>query len=193
MGGFEMLSQLQSGHLPVIVIVTAYHRQAIQAFEAGAIDYLLKPVSQARLEQTLQRAQKLLRAPLRVAETVAQLQELAPSSSNPATLRKVVGRIGEEYLLLSLNEVLAFQADGELVWIVTMKRRYLATQNLNGMEERLRNTSFRRIHRNALVNVNQIRKMSMLTSQGWLLTLNNAQEFIVSKRQAKHVRDVLNW
>jgi len=194
LGGFEMLGRLRGGRLPVIAIVTAYDQHAIRAFEAGAIDYLLKPVSQARLAGTIQRAQRLLGNPLRIAENVAQLQELAPqpgTSSNP--LRKIVGKIGEEYFVLSLNEVLAFQAEGELIWIITMKQRYLATQNLKTIEERLRNTSFRRIHRNALVNVNQIRKMSVLTSQRWLVTLNNSQEFIVSKRQAKHVREVLSW
>jgi DNA-binding LytR/AlgR family response regulator len=193
LGGFEMLARLRGGHLPVIIIVTAYDQHAIRAFEAGAIDYLLKPVSQARLAQAVERAQRLYRNPLQVAESVARLQESTPGPPNSNKVRKIIGKLGEEYFLLNLNEVLAFQADGELIWIVTMKQRYLATQNLKTIEERLRDTSFRRIHRNALVNVNQIRKMSMLTSQRWLLTLNNSQEFIVSKRQAKHVREVLSW
>jgi two-component system, LytTR family, response regulator len=188
-----MLAQLSGGHLPVIAIITAYDQHAIRAFEAGAVDYLLKPVSQTRLAQTVTRAQRLMRNPAQVAETVAQLQELTPATVGSARIRKVVGKQGEEYFLLNLDEVLAFQAEGELVWIITMKQKYLATQNLKTLEEKLRRTSFRRIHRNAMVNINQIRKMSMLTSQRWLVTLNNAQEFIVSKRQAKHVRDVLSW
>jgi DNA-binding LytR/AlgR family response regulator len=108
-------------------------------------------------------------------------------------VRKIVGKLGEEYFLLNPSEVLAFQADGDVTWILTAKQRYAATQNLRTIEERLQNSSFRRIHRNALVNVEQIRKMSMITSQRWLITLNNGQEFVVSKRQAKNVRDVLNW
>ena len=86
-----------------------------------------------------------------------------------------------------------FQADGDLVWIVTAKKRYLATLNLRTLEERFSPDLFCRIHRNALVNVNQIRKMSMLTSQRWLITLSNGQELTVSKRQARHVRDLLHW
>jgi DNA-binding LytR/AlgR family response regulator len=89
--------------------------------------------------------------------------------------------------------VLAFQAEGDLTWILTGKQRYLAGQNLKAIESKLKNTSFRRIHRNALINVNQIRKMSMLTSQRWLITLHTGQEFIVSKRQAWNVRPFLNW
>jgi DNA-binding LytR/AlgR family response regulator len=195
LGGFEMLSRLQGSHLPVIIIVTAYDQHAIRAFEAGAVDYLLKPVGEARLGQALERARRLARNRLQVAESVARLQDLAPPSGGGSAIkvRKIIGRLNDEYFLLNPNEVLAFQADGDITWIVTIKQRYQATQSLKALEERLSNAFFRRIHRNALVNINQIRKMSMITSQRWLVTLNNGQEFIVSKRLAKNVRDVLSW
>jgi two-component system LytT family response regulator len=194
MDGFELLDQINEGHMPVIIMVTAYDQHAIRAFEAGAVDYLLKPVSQQRLMQAVERAARLSRNPADVAENLAQLQELAPAATvTERKIRKIVGKLGEEYFLLNPNEVLAFQADGDITWIITAKQRYLATQNLKAIEDRLRNTAFRRIHRNALVNVEQIRKMSMITSQRWLVTLNNGQEFIVSKRQAKNVREVLSW
>jgi len=154
---------------------------------------ILKPISQPRLRQALQRAQRLIRNPQQAAESVAQLQQLLPDTTNRPRVRKIIGKLGQEFFLLSPHEVLAFQAEGEIVWIITAKQRYIATQNLRSIEERLANSSFRRVHRNALVNVEQIRKMSMITSQRWLITLSNGQEFIVSKRQAKNVRDVLNW
>jgi two-component system LytT family response regulator len=194
MGGFELLQHLSGGHMPVIVMVTAYDQHAIRAFEAGAVDYLLKPVSRQRLLQAVERATRLQRNPVAVAEKIADLQEIVPATrQEERRLRKVVGRVGEEYFLLSPEEVLAFQASGDLVWIITATRRYLATQNLKTIADRLQNSSFRRIHRNALVNIDQIRKMSMITSQRWLITLNNGQEFTVSKRQAKNVREVLHW
>lgn len=192
MGGFELVQELKGGHLPVIVIVTAYDKYAIEAFEAGALDYLLKPVSQARLLRTVERAKQLHHSPRQVAESVVQLQNIA--EEQPSTRpRKVIGRAGEEYFLLSADEVLAFQSEGDLVWIVTAKRRYLATQTLKSIQEKLEQSGFQRIHRNALVNVNHVRKMSALSSQRWLLTLNNNQEFIVSKRQASSVRQLLSW
>jgi two-component system, LytTR family, response regulator len=194
MGGFELLDHLKGGFLPVVVMVTAFDRHAIQAFEAGALDYLLKPISQQRLQQSVERARRIAQDRVQVAENIANLQEFsALEGQRPSRPRKIVGRLGEEYFLLGLNEVLAFQADGDLVWIVTPKQKYLATQSLRRLEERLRGTAFRRIHRNALVNIEEVRKMSMLTSQRWLVTLNNGQEFIVSKRLAKNVRDVLHW
>ena len=190
MGGFELLRQLTGGTMPVVIMVTAYDQHAIRAFEAGAVDYLLKPVAHARLQRAVERAFRLHRNPQAVAENIAQLQQIAPAESR---LQKIVGKAGEEFFILSPEEVLAFQADGELVWILTAKQRYLATQNLRTLEERLGTGSFRRIHRNALINVNQIRKMSALSSQRWLITLSNGQEFIVSKRQADNVRDILHW
>jgi two-component system LytT family response regulator len=89
--------------------------------------------------------------------------------------------------------VLAFQAEREIVWIVTGKQRYMATQPLKTIEERLRGSVFQRVHRNALVNVNHVRKMTPLTSLRWMLTLSNGQELIVSKRQAADVRQLLQW
>ncbi len=193
MTGFEMISRLQGTPAPVVVIVTAYDQHAVRAFEAGAIDYLLKPVSQPRLLQSVERARRLAKNPGQVLERIGEIQALAPRAGELGQARKIVGKLGDEYFLLSVEEALAFQADGDLTWIITPKQRYLATQNLSSLEAKLRNTSFQRIHRNAVVNINHIRKMSMLTSQRWLLTLTNGQEFIVSKRQAKNIRPFLNW
>src|ERR1700682_4475561 len=67
MGGFEVVRKLGGGHLPVVVIVTAFDQYAIEAFEAGAVDYLLKPVGEARLRQAVERARKLRTNPLEVA------------------------------------------------------------------------------------------------------------------------------
>jgi DNA-binding LytR/AlgR family response regulator len=193
LSGFDVIKKLPSaGRIPMVVIVTAYDQHAIQAFEAGAIDYLLKPISQDRLAQAVERAMRLRNRPGAMAERLANMQEIAESPHvRPA--RRIVARSGDEYLLLNSEEVFAFQAEGDLVWIITAKKRYLATQSLKLIQEKLQNTSFRRIHRKALVNIDHVRKMSTLSSQRWLVTLSNNQEFIVSKRQARNVRQLLTW
>jgi DNA-binding LytR/AlgR family response regulator len=196
MGGLDVVRSLKGGSpLPAIVIVTAWDQYAIQAFEAGAIDYLLKPVSRDRLLEAVDRARRT--SGREAAEKVAQIQEVAepPSaeSFHNRPTRKIVGRTGTEYILLDAEEVYAFQAEGDLVWILTAGNKYLATQTLKALEERLKNTSFRRFHRNALVNIDHVRRMSTLSSQRWLVTLNNKMEFIVSKRQARSIRQLLNW
>lgn len=195
MSGFEVVENLKGGEaLPVFVIVTAYDRHAIEAFEAGAVDYLLKPVHTERLKKAVARARSLRGRARELADDVVRLGD-AIAIRRPARekIRKVVGRVGEEYFLLDVNEILAFQANGEVVWIITERQRFIATQTLAGIESRLRDLYFQRVHRNALVNVNHIRKMSPLSSYRWLLTLSNGQEFIVSKRQAHSVREMLKW
>jgi two-component system LytT family response regulator len=192
MGGFEVVQKLGGGHMPVIVIVTAFDQHAIEAFEAGAIDYLLKPVCEDRLRKAVDRAKSLRNKPLEIANQAARIA----SAAAPANLvggRKVVGRAGGEYFLLDTGEILAFQAEGELVWIVTAKHRLLATQTLRAIEDRLKELEFQRVHRNAIVNVNHVRKMTAMSSQRWMITLSNALQIVVSKRQAHTIRKILHW
>jgi DNA-binding LytR/AlgR family response regulator len=192
MSGFEVVRQLAGQTMPIIVIVTAFDQHAVQAFEAGAVDYLLKPVQDARLRKAVERARGLRHQPLEIANQAAKIAAAA-EPSRPAMGRKIVARSGADYVLLDTEEVLAFQAERELVWIVTAKQRLLATQPLCGLEERLPANLFQRVHRNALVNVSHIRKMSALSSQRWLITLSNALQIVVSKRQAHNVRQILRW
>src|SRR5271157_5100315 len=126
LSGFDVIHRLPEGALPIVIIVTAYDQHAIRAFEAGALDYLLKPISQERLEKALDRARAMHGRPREVAESLGRLNEAEPAGA--ARARKVVGRAGEEYFLLNIDDVLAFQAERELVWIVTARHRYLATQ-----------------------------------------------------------------
>jgi two-component system, LytTR family, response regulator len=191
MGGLDVVRRLKHAkRVPAIVIVTAYDQFAIHAFEAGAIDYLLKPISQERLADAVGRAKRMNAR--ETAERVARIHDIAEPAAVTRS-RKIVGRAGEEYILLSTDEVYAFQAAGDVVWIITAKNKYLATQSLKVLQERLRDTSFRRFHRSALVNIDHVHKMITLSSQRWLVTLSNNMEFIVSKRQARIVRQLLNY
>jgi two-component system, LytTR family, response regulator len=191
MSGFEVVRSLTGPALPVIVIVTAFDQHAIEAFEAGAVDYLLKPVSEPRLRTAVDRARKLVGRPAEIVTSIDRIAAAQPLSASRN--RKIIGRNGEEYFLLDLEDVLAFQAERELVWIVTAKQRLLATQSLRTIEARLADPQFQRVHRNAVVNVNHIRKMTALSSQRWLITLSNSLQLIVSKRQAHHIRQILQW
>jgi two-component system LytT family response regulator len=198
LSGFEVIQNLEPP-LPVIVIITAFDQHAIQAFEAGAVDYLLKPMSEGRLRKAVDRAKSLTGNPAGAANAFAKISEVSGNSSpgfggpNSVPTRRVVGRVGEEYHLLDEDEVIAFQADRELVWIVTAKQRLLATQSLRAIESRLGEPQFQRVHRNAIVNVSHVRKIAKLSSQRWLLTLTNALQITVSKRQAHSIRQILRW
>ena len=189
MDGFQVLSQLQ-GPLPSIIFVTAYSEHALNAFEVGAVDYLLKPVSPDRLHRAVERAWAALGNRLDAAERVAQTLGAAAAGEQRQVV-KIAARKGTDYYLLDLDEVFAFQADREIVWIRTRDKSYMATQTLQAIDDRLGGTQFQRVHRSVLVNLDKVRKISTLSSQRWLLTLTNGLEYTVSKRQTPLLRDML--
>lgn len=185
MTGLQLAESLGGGEPPLVIFVTAYEQHALQAFNAGALDYLMKPVRKGRLETALQKARTLL-----ARRTVAPFPPVAPAPQPAAggELRKIVGRLGQDLHLLDPGEVIAFQAEGDLVYVLTAAGRYYANQPLKVLEERLP-AQFRRVHRATIINTDQIRKISPLSSKRWLLRMSNGLEVIVSKRLAGVIRD----
>ena len=94
-------------------------------------------------------------------------------------------------MLIDLDQVYAFQASGEIVWIQTQNKRYRATQTLTAIAAKLAGSSFLRVHRAVLVNSDKIGRISSLSSRRWLLTLVNGLQYTVSKRNAAIVRTLL--
>jgi two-component system LytT family response regulator len=176
--GLAVVRSLRGDRKPVIIFVTAYERHAIEAFDVGAVDYLLKPVRRERLTRALHRAEQQIRK----TETTAA-----------GAPRKIVGRRGSDMYLLDPAEIVAFQAEGELVHIVTTSHRYLADHSLKALEEKLEPTIFRRIHRRTIINTEHIRKISPLSSKRWLLKMSNGYEAVVSKRLAGSIRGKSDW
>jgi DNA-binding LytR/AlgR family response regulator len=169
MDGLSVVRKLRS-RMPMVIFVTAFEQHALDAFDVGAIDYLLKPVRRERLEKAIEKARK-------------QWTPLA----KPA-LKKVAGRRGSDIYLLDPGEIVAFQAEGELVHILTANQKYLAEATLKELEKEPALAAFRRVHRATLINTDHIRKISPLSSRRWLLKMSNGFEAIVSKRLASSIR-----
>jgi len=177
--GLAVVRSLRGEPTPLIIFVTAYERHALEAFEVGAIDYLLKPVRRERLEKAIEKAQRQLKA-----ET---------GKPGPDGLRKIVGRRGPDLYLLDPAEIVAFQAEAELVHIVTATQRYLSDHSLKALEGKLDRPRFRRVHRRTIINTDHIRKISPLSSKRWLLKMSNGFEAVVSKRLASLIREQARW
>lgn len=196
MTGLNLVRRLRGETAPLIIFVTAYQQHALDAFDVGAVDYLLKPVRRERLSAAVEKARRQydgLRAANRHAADLSH--GVTPAPASPA---KVVGRRGSDLYLLDPAEIVAFEADGELVHIITASHpsapRYLCEYSLKAMEERLAGWHFRRIHRRTLINADHIRKISRLSSKRWLLRMSNGFEAVVSKRQAGLIREhVGSW
>lgn len=182
--GLATVRSLRGTSAPLIIFVTAHEQHALEAFEVGAVDYLLKPVRRERLEAAVEKARR--QAPVL----------LAPAPSAPdlaAPLRKIVGRRATDLYLLDPAEIVAFQAEGELVHIIVSGQRYLSEHSLKALEEKLDRPRFRRIHRRTIINTDHIRKISPLSSKRWLLKMSNGFEAVVSKRLASSIREQGRW
>ena len=174
--GLAVVRSLRAAHTPLIIFVTAHERHALEAFEVGAVDYLLKPVRRERLEKAIEKARR-------------QLKNL-PVAHGP---KKIVGRRGTDLYLLDPAEIVAFQADGELVHIITTGQRYLSDHSLKALEDKLERPRFRRVHRGTLINTDHLRKISPLSSRRWLVKMSNGFEAVVSKRLASAIREQARW
>lgn len=177
--GLAVVRSLRGERKPLIIFVTAYDRHALEAFDVGAIDYLLKPVRRERLEKAVAKARR-------------QLSSYAGPIEGEAP-RKIVGRRGADLYLLDPSEIIAFQADGELVHLITSSQRYLSDHSLKTLEEKLERPRFRRVHRRTIINTDHIRRVSPLSSKRWLLKMSNGYEAIVSKRLASSIREQAKW
>lgn len=175
-----------------IVFTTAYDSHAVAAFDAGAVDYLLKPIAAERLAQTVQRLQERLAArteapllePL-VQQLAAQLQGARPGASAPPRLRWVSASVGETIKLFSVDEVLFFQSDEKYTRVVTASDEAHIRKPLKEISEGLDPEDFWQVHRGLLVRAGAIARanrdeMGRIT----LLLKNHGEKLAVSQAWA---------
>jgi two-component system, LytTR family, response regulator AlgR len=184
--GIEVAKHLSGfNNAPAIIFCTAYDQYAIEAFEAGAVGYLMKPVRLEKLDQALASASRLSKLQL------AQLPE-QPSSENSEPSEetlKVKSQRGIE--LIPLSEVLCFIADGKYVTARHLKGESLLEESLSQLEQQFSDT-FVRCHRAALVRISSIQKLGKSADGSAFLTLSDDGENIpVSRRHAAQIREIL--
>jgi len=183
LNGFDMLAQLRES--PLIVFATAYDEFAIRAFDANAIDYLLKPIQSARLAQALEKVQTNL---LRSSD-----QYQASLSATLATLRpgppaKLAGRRGKRIVLLSPKEIIYAAIEDKLVFLYTETERYLTDRTIVELDQLLTPAGFFRISRGAVVNLEHARELLPWFSGTWRLKLSNQVELDVSRDRSRLLR-----
>jgi DNA-binding LytR/AlgR family response regulator len=155
-----------------VLFTTAYDEYALRAFDAGAIDYLLKPVQRDRLQLALQRLRDRLEAraepPLDALNAVLAAR---PGGLRPAQLQWITAGLGDSLRLLGIDEVLYFQAQDKLTRVVTADAEALIRTPLKELAEQLDPTLFWQVHRSVLVRVSaiaQIRKNELGRHELWL-------------------------
>jgi two-component system, LytTR family, response regulator len=180
--GFAALKALKGAPAPAVIFVTAHQDRALDAFNVGASDYLLKPIRTERLAAAIARVSAARFA------AVGSKPASAPAVAAAEPPRRIAARLGTDIHMLDYAEVIAFQAYGEAVYVLSTRGRFEIPSTLRQLEARLPPPDFRRIHRGAIVNTSHIRKISPLSSKRWLLKMSNGLEVIVSKRMSGVIR-----
>lgn len=165
---------------PAVVFITAHSEHAVQAFELEAVDYLTKPVRLERLQQALQKVERL-------AQTSKGLQ---PDLNDECLIIQDRGRTER----VPLTEVLYLKAELKYITVRTHAKSYILDGSLNELEERY--PQFMRVHRNALVARRAVRALEKHfdpeEGEGWAVRLNGIDELLaVSRRQLSAVREAI--
>ena len=191
--GFALLDHIR--HRPAVVFVTAFDHYAVRAFEAHAVDYLLKPFRPERLAAAIEHARAALARPEELARQLQQLLAAvgAPRGEQGDRLDRLTVRIGQKQLILKSDDVLWFGAEDKLVFAATATDRHYVNFTLDELERRLEPSRFVRVHRSAIVNLDHAAALRPGFAGTWRLQLDDVArtEVPVSRSRARQLRERL--
>jgi len=173
--GMEVAASLP-GPRPRIVFCTAYEQYAVDAFELHAVDYLLKPVTRARLKEAIERLRALPGTATRTAIDSA-------TKSAGAWPARFLARTGSRYTVVPAAEVVCFLSEDGLTRLRTAGARYWMQPSLNELESRLDPGGFFRISRSAIVSLDAVREVHPLPGGGATVALSNGDKLEASRRR----------
>ena len=170
MGGIEVLRALPPGVRPVVIVLTAYDTFAVQAFDVQAVDYLVKPVSEARFDAAVARARDRVR-------------------SNDVLKRaeRLVFSTGGVDLIVEPDEITWIEADDYYAVVHALGRRHLIRESLTSLDARLDRNRFVRVHRSAIVNLAHVREIRSPASGEPAIVLRDGSALPISRRRREAV------
>jgi two-component system LytT family response regulator len=176
--GFDLLEDLDPA--PLVIFTTAYDQYAVRAFEANALDYLVKPVEPQRLEAALQRAR-------------AKLAAMPPpvAAERLGAADQVFLRDGERCWFVTLADISRIVVDGNYARVWFRDQNAQIGRSLSALEARLDPALFFRANRNTLINLRAVKSVDPWVNDGYLLKLRDGSESEVSRRQAREQRERL--
>jgi len=183
--GFEMLELLENK--PAVIFITAYDSYAIKAFEANAVDYLLKPVPEERFrEAVLKWKSKVTPVAPRQIDNV-----LNTMSATAAQQNRIVVKTGNKVKIISVHDVHVIEADDDFVKVITHEGTFLKNKTMSFYEQTLDPQQFVRVHRSYIVQINQITKIEPYQKESHLAILRDGKQIPVSKTGYVKLREVL--
>ena len=193
--GFQVLKEIAPPDMPVVIFTSAYDQYAIRAFEANALDYLLKPFDQGRLHQAVERARLELRKSKdrEITQRILQLLSQVKPEAQPVTgvdarlVIKTKGRI----VFLNVDDIDWVEAAANYVRLNAGGESYLFRETISRTSERLNPNHFIRIHRSMIVNVRRIKELIPVNSGEYIVVLKSGKELSCSRGYRANLQHVI--
>ena len=184
--GFEMLELVENP--PAVIFTTAFDEYALKAFEAHAIDYLLKPFSEDRFRKAIEKYLETGSKDVQKSNVQALLQA---SAEAPAQSHRVVVKNGGKIKIIPVGDILYLEAADDYVKIVTAEGSFLKNKTMGFYEASLPQSGFVRTHRSYLVNVQEITRIDPYEKESHLAILRSGTRIPVSKGGYAKLKTVL--
>jgi two-component system LytT family response regulator len=182
--GFEMLELLEEP--PAVIFATAFDEFAIKAFEANAVDYLLKPFSEDRFAAAVRKYLD------QRGEARSRIPALMESIQKDAPLQRIVIRDGTKIKIVPLHEVIMLEAADDYVKIHTKTGVYLKKKTMASFEQNLPETQFVRVHRSYIVNISEITRIDPMEKENHVALLKSGARVPVSKSGYQKLKSCLD-
>lgn len=196
MDGIEALASLKPAERPEVVFATAFDEHAIKAFELHAVDYLVKPFSDLRFQQALDRAKRRVQgAALRsteraVTDLLAHLAKARPAASGQK-IAPFVLKVDGEHHFVNQSDIRWIEAQGDYILVHTLQRNLLTRLTLTHTLEQLNPQKFIRIHKSCVVNVDYVRRLKPTTAWGRPLELDDGTTLNISRSYRQTVEQLV--
>jgi two-component system LytT family response regulator len=189
MDGFDVLRALPRGDLPSVIFLTAYEQHALRAFEVHALDYLLKPVDDARFAAAIERARKLADSSLKnsLAERVLQMLDGKPEKY----ASRFTVQTGPRIQIVLADDVEWIGAAGDYVELHVRGRTHLLRETMAAMEQRLDPAKFLRIHRSRIVQTGNILELRSMENREFTVRISDGSEHRSSRTYADRLEQWL--
>jgi len=182
--GFEMLELID--HPPGVIFTTAFDEYAIKAFEAHAVDYLLKPFSKERFEKAVKKWQER-----QATGSTAPPREFLENTEPPEEKNRVVVKKGTNILIIPVQKILYLEAYDDYVKIHTAEGFYLKKKTMSHYERSLDQAQFVRVHRSYLLNLQELTRIEPLQKDGHVALLKNGTRIPLSQAGYTKLKGIL--
>lgn len=179
--GFQVLERIPADQRPLVVFTSSHDQYAIRAFEANALDYLLKPFTQERLHRAVQKVRmELLKSRPLTSQVVLDWLAQSKAAPNPVDRRFMIKARGR-LLFLDFDEIDWIEAAANYVKLNVGGNSYLLREGIGRISARLDPGAFIRVHRSTIVNVSKIKELQPCESGEYIAVLQNGKELSCSR------------